>query len=78
VTGVLRQGDPSACTVIEIDGVEHAVTWPPGTRRTEQGVSVGGDLYRFDQKRDFAVVQDYDGPQRPVTCVTTRAWLVMK
>lgn len=76
VTGTLRQ--TGACSQIEIGSEQHAVTWPPGTRRTKAGISTGDHLYRFDHESEFSVVKDYDGPQRPVTCLTTEAWLVIR
>lgn len=76
VTGVLRGGDPQACISIEVEGVGHPVTWPPGSTRTDEGITVGEHLYRFDQEATFSVIQDYEGPQRLVSCVTVRAWLV--
>lgn len=78
VTGILREGEPEACTFLEIEGESHAVSWPPGSTRTDDGISVGGQVYHFGEEGEFVVVQDYDGPQRPVTCVTTTAWLVVE
>jgi hypothetical protein len=76
VSGVLRQD--GACSTIEIAGHRQAVTWPPGSSRTDQGIRVGELVHQFDEVSEFTVVQGYDGPSRPVTCVTATAWLVTK
>lgn len=76
VTGVLKQSD--GCSEVEIDGKRHAVTWPPATSRSAEGISVGGHLYRFDEPSKFEVIKGYDGEQRPVSCVTATAWLVVR
>ena len=78
VVGIIRRGDPPACTRIEVEGGRQAVTWPPGSSRSDEGVAVGNHLYRFDQEDEFSVIKDYDGPQRVVTCLTVRAWLVTR
>jgi hypothetical protein len=76
VSGILRQD--GACSTIEIDGHQQAVTWPPGSSRTDEGIRVGELVHPFDKESQFTVVQGYNGPQRPVTCVTATAWLVTK
>jgi len=78
VSGLLRDGQPFPCTLIEVDGVPHAVTWPPDSVRSDAGITANGRLHRFDEQSSFEVVEDYKGPSRPVTCLTTNGWLVVR
>jgi len=78
VSGVLRKGVPDPCVRIEADGSRHAVTWPPGSVRSDAGITVGSHMYRFDEKSTFTVIEDYKGPSRPVTCIATTAWMVVE
>ena len=70
-----QQGGPP-CTMVKIGDKSYAALWPKDAVRTDDGVRLDGELYRFDT--EVALVgHKYDGPPTFTRCVAVDLWMIL-